>query len=264
MMPPAVGLRAHIELSRISGYVVGNTYHGTKHDASEQQPDKAIWMLQQWHATLPSTLQLTDGVTRDPACALLHMRYNQLLIVAIRPLFLTVVKRAVADRLMAQSLSGATPAQTAHLQLCIDAATHNMRLARHVSGLNGGRKLLHSALHFTFHAAVCLILRPLVFTDASTASADVDFGIEIMFKAGAQGNTDGRRCGDTLQELRALVHRLLAPPDDVGIGTSSAPLVVPEAQAPIPIPMPGADDPVLYDELMTWMGDDWPGYAFAQ
>ncbi|KAK2594203.1 hypothetical protein QQS21_008092 [Conoideocrella luteorostrata] len=270
-MPPAAGLRAHVELSRISGHVVGNTYHGGKIEAITRQPDNAIWMLEQWQSALPASVQLTEGLSNDPASCLLHMRYNQLLIVAIRPLFLSAVKRAVADRLMAQTTSVDDIPQIEHLKCCIAAAVRNMALARHLSTLNGHRKTLHAGLHFVFHAAVCLILRPLVFRkessqeDAIAAMNDVNFSVEKMLEASSKGNTDGQSCADTLQELQRLVERLLAPfsrdPMLSMETSSSVPPMTPHlVGSQEPPPMPIGDDPILYDELVTWMGDDWPIY----
>ncbi|KAJ6438752.1 thymidylate kinase [Purpureocillium lavendulum] len=288
-MPPAFGLRAHVELSRISGHVVGNTYHGAKGGAGidaagARQPDNAIWMLEQWQSSLPPALRLSaNGLSNDPAVCMLHMRYNQLLIVAIRPLFFSAVKRAVAERLMAQpppSSATNSEQQLGHLRCCIVAAARNMRLARHSITLNGHRKLLHAGLHFIFNAAVCLILRRLVVAPGEQEDEElrhvqggVEFAIEKMLEASRTGNSDGRRCAETLRDLGVLVGRLTAPtavtPTDpmlAGAGPSMhaggmAPLLPMTSQElPVPPPMPIGEDQVLYDELMTWMGDDWPVY----
>lgn len=286
-MPPAAGLRAHVELSRISGHVVGNTYHGAKGEAAPRQPDNAIWMLEQWQATLPPAVRLgPDGLSGDPACCLLHMRYNQLLIVAIRPLFYSAVKRAVAERLMAQPPSADSSPHLGHLRRCTDAAARNMRLARRVVALNGHRKLLHAGLHFIFNAAVCLILRGLVVArrDAAAelhaATGDVDFAVDMMREASAKGNADGGRSEQTLRDLRVLVARLTAaapagsgpaPAASDPMALGAGPALAPSSMAPpllshehhldlLP-PMAIGEDPVLYDELMTWMGDDWPIYS---
>ena len=285
-MPPAAGLRAHVELSRISGHVVGNTYHGTKGETAPRQPDNAIWMLEQWQSTLPPPVQLgPDGLSNDPACCLLHMRYNQLLIVAIRPLFYSAVKRAVAERLMAQPPSADSNPHLKHLKCCIDAAARNMRLARHVITINGHRKLLHAGLHFIFNAAVCLILRSLVVVrqdaeELHAAIGDVDFAIDRMREASTKGNSDGGRSEQTLRDLRVLVGRLTAAPAGSGSGSGSGPAsnpmmlgagqaLDPSMVGPLLLshenhdllpPMPIGEDPVLYDELVTWMGDDWPIY----
>lgn len=288
-MPPAAGLRAHVELSRISGHVVGNTYHGSKGGVGSasgaRQPENAIWMLQQWQSSLPSPLRLSvNGLSDDPAVCLLHMRYNQLLVVAIRPLFFSAVKRAVAERLMAQPHplpSSNQQQQLGHLSCCIAAAADNMRLARHVITLNGHRKLLHAGLHFIFNAAVCLILRRLVAApeeqegddEVRQASDGIEFAIQRLLDASQAGNGDGRRCAETLRDLVVLVGRLTvptaaAPPGSI-LGCVGQPAHAGNAiplpsmgsqELPAPPPMSIGEDPILYDELMTWMGDDWPVY----
>ncbi|KAG6034283.1 hypothetical protein E4U41_006599 [Claviceps citrina] len=274
MMPCAVGLRAHVELSRISGHVVGNTHHGEKKEAGSRQSDHAVWMLEQWLSALPPAVRLTDGLSDDPAACLLHMRYNQLLIVAVRPLLLSAVKRAVGGLLTAQKCPPEGTSQNEHLKCYIEAAVRNMALARHLSTLSGHRKTLHAGLHFVFHAAVCLILRPLVFKnetvqdDAISALNDVDYGISTMLEASRKGNSDGQACAVTLQELRSLVERLLAlrGQETISQATSSSAtflathLVAGSQETAATPPMPIGDDPVLYNELVTWMGDDWPLY----
>ena len=80
-LPPADGLRAHVELSRISGHIVCNTYRVSPWENVTdplRHVEKAIEMLERWKADLPPRLQLLDNVlTDDPACCLLHMGYNQ-------------------------------------------------------------------------------------------------------------------------------------------------------------------------------------------
>lgn len=80
-MPPAAGLRAHVELSRISGHIVCNTYRVSPWESITdplRHVEKAIEMLERWKADLPPLLQLFDNdLSDDPACCLLHMGYNQ-------------------------------------------------------------------------------------------------------------------------------------------------------------------------------------------
>lgn len=80
-MPPAAGLRAHVELSRISGHIVCNTYRVSpweKKTGPARHSEDAIRMLDQWQEGLPPILQLSsNGMSDDPACCLLHMGYNQ-------------------------------------------------------------------------------------------------------------------------------------------------------------------------------------------
>lgn len=82
-MPSAAGLRAHVELSRISGHIVCNTYRIApwKHttDGAAKHVDEAMHMLGRWINNLPKSLQLSrsDEMTDDPAVCMLHMAYNQ-------------------------------------------------------------------------------------------------------------------------------------------------------------------------------------------
>ena len=117
-LPPAIGLRAHVELCRISDYLVYSNYR------EAGLPDlltratvrvaKALEMLEKWRVSLPRPLQLpADPLTlipvdlftqassfgqgpaallsgavnfgQDRACWALHMSYNQVSPPARRP-----------------------------------------------------------------------------------------------------------------------------------------------------------------------------------
>ncbi|KAM3528602.1 hypothetical protein NHJ13051_002293 [Beauveria bassiana] len=279
-MPPAAGLRAHVELSRISGYVVCNTYRIAPWDSvngsgdSSQSPGKVMWMLEQWKSTLPLRLQLSpDGLSNDPACVMLHMRYNQLIIVATRPLFFIAVKKSVAERLMPQGSSKEYNIQLAHLRMCIDAASNNIKLARHFMTINRHPKPLHAMLHYCFSASVCLILESLVYPQQSATpdqnasrSADIQFALDILQGCERlKSNPSDKSCTETLHDLQLLVARLTTPVHlDPQIGnphlqalglTNSFP------QPPPPPPMPIESEPALYNELVNWMDDDWFMYG---
>lgn len=81
-LPPAAGLRAHVELARISGHIVCNTYRVAPFDhipgGAARHVERAQSMLDGWLAALPPTLQMpADQLSPDPACCLLHMAHNQ-------------------------------------------------------------------------------------------------------------------------------------------------------------------------------------------
>ncbi|KAL7941362.1 hypothetical protein V8C42DRAFT_334957 [Trichoderma barbatum] len=272
-MPPAAGLRAHVELSRISGYVVCNTYRVAPWEASRgglsKQPDKAIWMLQQWQSTLPPRLQLSpDGLSNDPASCLLHMRYNMLLILAIRPLFLGAVKRSIAKRLVVQT---AEPSSThsEHLKLCIAAARRNIRLGRRLATLNISRKSpLHAEQHYSFNATVCLILEDLISDEEvseeerEARNSDINFGIELE----EDGLTNfGQTSSNSLRHLWALARRLMGSMAQTQ-ELNNARLVEqrfapPMMTTPTDYSMPRlqiGEDHALYDELVAWVDDEWP------
>ncbi|KAM0454813.1 hypothetical protein ACHAPV_008186 [Trichoderma viride] len=276
-MPSAAGLRAHAELSRISGYVVCNTYRVAPWEAARgglsRQPDKAIWMLQQWQSTLPPGLQLSpDGLSNDPACCFLHMRYNMLLILAIRPLYLGAVKRSIAKRLMLQTVDSYTHSE--HLKLCIAAARRNIRLGRQVRALNIARKSpLYAEQHFSFNATVCLILEDLISDEEvseeerEARNRDILFGIQIE-EEGLTGFGQTSALSNTLRHLWTLARRLtgsIAQAQEV----STAQLVEQRLAPPMMTTLPGysmprmqtGEDHALYDELVAWVDDEWPVYS---
>jgi hypothetical protein len=84
-MPPCAGLRAHVELSKISGYIICETFKIAPRNCKSGYPanniDIALGMLQAWQEQLPVTLQMpTNSIQGDPACGLLHMAHNQLIV----------------------------------------------------------------------------------------------------------------------------------------------------------------------------------------
>ncbi|KAH7130011.1 hypothetical protein B0J13DRAFT_627143 [Dactylonectria estremocensis] len=220
-MPSAAGLKAHVELSRISGHIVCNTYRvspGEKWTGSVRHSEDAIRMLDQWQENLPPILQLSaNGLSDDPACCLLHMGCNQLLILTIRPVFFAAVKKTFAERLVTRQSSLNSHPQLSHLRRCVIAAEHNIRLARHILALNHPRKLLQAGLHFIFNAAICLMLQDLIYIedvtpkDPHARDHDLDFVIARFEEESQVESNYGRDCAAVLRDLRALVQRLQAP-----------------------------------------------------
>lgn len=203
-LPSSAGLRAHIQLSRISEHITCNLYRvaptpdASNHPATNR--DKAIFMLEQWHMGLPPALQLTpDGISQDPATCTLHMYSNHLLILAMRPTLLSAVKSNLTRD------SPTPPTVNPAWESCIAAALRNMRLARHLATLHQPRRLLHSGLHFVFSAVVCFILQSLLGGDDVTSRREIDFGVELFDKEGQTGNTYGLSCANSLRELQVLV-----------------------------------------------------------
>lgn len=272
-LPPAAGLRAHVELSRISGYVVCNTYRIAPSESSASaetahSPGRVMWMLEQWKSTLPAHLQLTrDGLHNDPACCMLHMRHNQLVIVATRPLFFVAVKKSMAERL-AQSKATDSATQLEPLKACVESARSNMRLARHFLTINRHSRPLHALLHYCFTAACCLILQdlvqPLKMSDDSTErSQDIQFAISVLENQEAcLNNPDSKSCTSCLHDLRLLVARLTSPaqPEPTFQSNTAQLQAMGLTEEFMPQPMHIETQPALYNELVTWMDDEWLMY----
>ncbi|KAH7161604.1 hypothetical protein EDB81DRAFT_785116 [Dactylonectria macrodidyma] len=292
-MPPAAGLKAHVELSRISGHIVCNTYRvspGEKRTGSVRHSEDAIRMLDQWQESLPPILQLSsNGLSDDPACCLLHMGCNQLLILTIRPVFFAAVKKTFAERMVTRQSSLNSHPQLSHLRRCVVAAERNIRLARHILALNHPRKLLQAGLHFIFNAAICLMLQDLIYIedvapkDPHARDHDLDFVIARFEEESQVESNYGRDCAAVLRDLRALVRRLQTPikqsmagarpgepPQQLGHGLAAPRTTTmhmgqswPQKPATniLQQPIHVEQGHTLYEELVSWIDDDWQPYG---
>lgn len=181
-----------------------------------RRPEDALRMLDRWLEDLPPVLQLRGpGLSDDPACCLLHMAYNQLVILAVRPVFFAAVKKAFAERLTSRASSLSSHPRIGLLGRCVAAADANVRLARHTLALNHPRKLLQAGLHFIFNAAICLMLRALLDAEPRLGrrggrgrECDLDFVVARFDEEARLGSNYGRDCAAVLRDLRVLVQRL--------------------------------------------------------
>ncbi|KAK2135209.1 hypothetical protein NOF04DRAFT_1340408 [Fusarium oxysporum II5] len=222
-MPPADGLKAHVQLSRISCHIVCNTYRiSPSEDAARpvRSLEGEISMLDEWCLKLPPTVQLaSNGLSDDPATCLLHMHYNQLIILTIRPVFFALVKKSFAEKLVSRQCSLSSHPQLPLLKRCIASAEHNIQLARQILLVNHPRKLLQAGLHFIFNAAIVLMLQQLVedlcpsSRSEKARSLDLDFVIGRFEDESRVGSNYGRDCATVLRDLRVLVQRLPIPVD---------------------------------------------------
>ncbi|KAF4451754.1 putative transcriptional regulatory protein C3C7.04 [Fusarium austroafricanum] len=222
-MPPADGLTAHVELSRISSHIVCNTYRISPSEdivRPVRSLEAEIGMLDEWSRKLPASVQLTsNGLSDDPATCLLHMHYNQLIILTIRPVFFALVKKSFAEKLVSRQCSLSSHPQLPLLKRCIASAEHNIRLARQILLVNHPRKLLQAGLHFIFNAAIVLMLQQLVedlcpsSRSEKARSLDLDFVIGRFEDESRVGSNYGRDCATVLRDLRVLVQRLPIPVD---------------------------------------------------
>ncbi|KAL9569641.1 hypothetical protein ACKAV7_006271 [Fusarium commune] len=287
-MPPADGLKAHVELSRISCHIVCNTYRiSPSEDAARpvRSLEGEISMLDEWCLKLPPTVQLaSNGLSDDPATCLLHMHYNQLIILTIRPVFFALVKKSFAEKLVSRQCSLSSHPQLPLLKRCIASAEHNIQLARQILLVNHPRKLLQAGLHFIFNAAIVLMLQQLVedlcpsSRSKKARSLDLDFVIGRFEDESRVGSNYGRDCATVLRDLRVLVQRLPIPVDmstatrsvnmtqttttydpianrtHVDMGQQWSDKLTSEAlQQPILVDQ----GHILYNELVSWIDVDW-------
>lgn len=284
LMPPVAGLRAHIELARISGYIVCETFkiapRNYKPGHSTENIDVALAMLDKWKSQLPIVLNIShDDVHLDTACCMLHMAQDQLVVLTTRPTFLAAVKQAVAERFIGRQWLIEQHSHGTHLRTCSAAAHRNLSLARR---LWSSRKFLQAGLHFVFNAAVILLLDrivhgtqahlvglghaiPMQHIEEELHASEIQFAIHVFEQESRTGTNYPRDCCRVLQDLKALVDRYLSQsrascqtgsiaghdrdPSAVQIDPDPSS----EAQLSQAFPSDGND---LYQELMTWVQSD--------
>lgn len=236
-LPTCAGICANIELSRIAGHVVSDTYHtspGTWTDVKSlalTHVEKTLRMLSNWQRDLPPALQLSQEIlSRDRPLCTLHMNYNQLLVLTIRPMFLIAVKKAVADRFVTtqpwqsqdrqqQTTEPSRPAWTgieSHPQIglfrdCSDAARRNLGLGRWLAKISPASKLLLPDMHCIFNAAILLLLHQVVFVNLRSGDvSDISFALDVFAREAAAvvGDKYARDCLRVMQDLAGLVRRV--------------------------------------------------------
>lgn len=270
-MPPCIGLRAHVELSRISGYIVCETFkiapRNYRPGYSVMSIEKALKMLEEWNSELPPALSSGDGA--DTAVLSLHMASNQLIVLTTRPILLAAVKQAVAERYINGHWFLQQHAHEKLIKACTEAAHRNIALARRLCAV---RKLLQAGLHFVFNAGVVILLEQILkfseghkTTIPNVHTPEIEFTIRTFEEESKTGTNYPRDCFKVLQDLRALVARYLshehglAEPGSYPDGASGIPsqpwAAQPGSQAQENTSsVDGRSD--LYEEMRTWIQSD--------
>ncbi|ROV89707.1 hypothetical protein VMCG_10341 [Cytospora schulzeri] len=256
-LPPPDGLCAHVKLSRIAGYIVSNTYSIAPREDMINVEDpvaqvvEPLRMLGEWreglepHLQIPldlpaepqipfevtPDLQMPLGSPDDPkdlyadrALCTLHMKYNQLIILTLRPLFFLAVKSYIGGDLIRVPRDIYDHAHRDYILQCRDAARRNLRLGRHISkrcnwGDDIPGKLTMPDLHHIFNAAVVLLLHHMVFIEVRTSDSDgIRFAMDVFKEeakteclsggGGAIATGYASDCLGVLNDLAALVARI--------------------------------------------------------
>ncbi|KAK4173064.1 hypothetical protein QBC36DRAFT_336580 [Triangularia setosa] len=236
--PSPIGLRAHLELSRITHRII---YNGLRKQSDGKNPDdgkiraeahvkRSLKTLERWLKDLPPALQLPKRIHedlhlpdgwgrrfevppafgRDRARWALHMSYNQLIILAVRPVLLTAVRKAIASLVSTGKLFNIYDnALVDEIRRCTDAAQSNLRLGCLMRDHSPHGRLLVQDLHHIFNAAVFLTMYQLVFVNIRTQLvADVDWAIEVFKQEQETGCAYAKDCFEVLRDLRFLVSEL--------------------------------------------------------
>ncbi|KAG9256932.1 fungal-specific transcription factor domain-containing protein [Emericellopsis atlantica] len=215
-LPPAAGLIAHVELARISGYIVCNTYRvapwrgaSTQNKAPQHCVDEAAQMLQSWQDSLPLPLRM-DSVSfnRDPAVCILQMSFHQLVVLTARPIFFIAVKKAVAERCIQPGGIPWSPEghpRRHHIEAGLASAGWNLRIARWLVQLDASRRFAHAELHYVFNAAIIRVLEDLARESLPVPDPDVTFALELLKSDAESGSSYSRDCWVVLTGLAGLV-----------------------------------------------------------
>jgi hypothetical protein len=167
-------------------------------------------MLMEWRQSLPPALQTPENVrSTDRACIELHLAYNQLLILTIRPIYFIAVKKAVADRYINGKFDVQSHPHLPKFLECSTAARRNLNLGQRLSMLGRFPRLLHAGLHHVFNAAVILQLHQLLFdTREPMDESGIQFAIAAFENEARNANMYADDCTRVLLDLNSLVQRL--------------------------------------------------------
>ncbi|KAK0629243.1 hypothetical protein B0T17DRAFT_489175 [Bombardia bombarda] len=254
-LPNPSGLREHVKLADISNYIVYNSYrtgYEEEEDSPREPPNmddmeldddsdmeydmdpkskklrKAMRMLHRWKKTLPRNLKDNDE-DNDRARCTLHMHYNQLVIITIRPAFLTAIKKVVAGGILSE-VGNERPVIEEHPHVdrfreCVESARRNIDLAgliRSGKTINSetslwttsdqtteNKKLLMPDLHHIFNAAIILMMHQIGFLNLRTSDVlYIEYATNIFKSEADMGSGYGKDCHKVLLDLKELVWAL--------------------------------------------------------
>jgi hypothetical protein len=211
-LPPAAGLHAHVELARISNYIVANVY-----DIARDEPlmstlciQKSLRLLTSWSDALPASVQATEeNFNGDRAVVELHMAKNQLIILAVRPLLFINAKMVTADMLLNARTTGHQISHKPELDLCADAARRNVHLWNRLLTFGRSARLSVSSVHYLFNAALTLQLyRLLADKDAQGDYDAIGFVISVLDVDDGSNRAYAKDCAQVLADFSSIMNRL--------------------------------------------------------
>ncbi|KAK0640586.1 hypothetical protein B0T16DRAFT_393026 [Cercophora newfieldiana] len=244
-LPSPLGLRAHVELSYISNFIVHDSCRSSPRegsqpggDAGADLPDgvqKAHTMLERWRRSLPAPLEIAQMPSDDEyqlpaflelpsyadrAHCLLHMAYNQLYILTVRPAFLGAVRTVVANRYLRKPEAVLPQEMDEELRKCSNRARENIALAKLLRGDSeagdtwameneGQHPLLVQELHHLFNAAVILMMHQIIYVHLRSKDTEaISRAIRIFEEEERTGSVYAKNCVVVLNELRRVAWRL--------------------------------------------------------
>ncbi|KAL1968170.1 hypothetical protein VTN77DRAFT_2005 [Rasamsonia byssochlamydoides] len=213
-LPPPDGLRAHVQLALIMGDISSKIYGA----CSRKQPlatfvchiNDCLQNLSEWLNSLPSTVQLTMSPSAEnPNKIILHLIYNQLVLLCTRPLLFLAVKARLTYYFVDATHSQRLQFPDSLIGTCVDAARRNAGL---ISGLMESRlaaMMLTLRYHYSFNAATVLALALLLPQHARTDDARlIETLLQDLKNPGQTENECSLDCAKMIAELYSIVERL--------------------------------------------------------
>lgn len=196
--------------------IYGTTSSGRSISTIMPGADASIQKLSLWIHNLPSSLQLQDEGVSDRARLILHMMYNQLLILTNRPFLFVAVKQAVAALYIPPGQHRSYSNYLSYLTCCADAARRNAQLTRQLVAANQASIFSTLDYHYAFNAAIVLQLSRLVPEVVSpTDEGDANFLQSYLYETGGRGNESAGDCARMIMEFGSVLSRLLGSPSAV-------------------------------------------------
>ncbi|KAE9382117.1 hypothetical protein N431DRAFT_393927 [Stipitochalara longipes BDJ] len=254
-LPSSAGLRAHAQLALIMDEIVNSVYGiastGLNYPQTLTRADTALEKLSSWKSELPSSLRAQpNSALSNRASLVLHLIYNQLLILCTRPSLFQAAKQSVAAKYLPK-YQHRQNWNTSHVDTCAAAALEITNLIQQLLLTNQTAILFD--YHFPFNAAIVLKLVSLLH-DRPEYTHGINVLMNYLQKAAEQGNESAADCARIMREFGDVVTRLNEQsakgveevPGGVNIGSGGYVVNNPSGQEI------QEEQSATYEELLSW------------
>ncbi|PYI33575.1 hypothetical protein BP00DRAFT_423991 [Aspergillus indologenus CBS 114.80] len=178
---------AFVKLARISSTIMRTIYSRSNFtETFLQREQKILLALQQWTQSLPDHLHL-QTTRHYPKCTILvHLQFNYCVILAIRPILLTLLDHL--SPIPAPDEPAIPATLTALKDACIHSARHTLTLCT-IEWTNGASSTYGYAFaQYIFTAALILLISSLLPGGTAEDLASVETAIEMLSSLVANGS----------------------------------------------------------------------------
>ncbi|ETN37454.1 uncharacterized protein HMPREF1541_08445 [Cyphellophora europaea CBS 101466] len=213
-LPQPDGLRAHVELSKITHYIAANVYGVSKHIAEPHSTalciHRALSMLKSWEYDLPDSLRYVERSNdQDHAAYDLQMAANHLKILAVRAWLFDSVKRATANLCLRGRRDDTESAHHNEIDLAVAAARQTIVILRHLVEIRKPNNLVHTSIHHIFNAALTLELyQILCVSDHTPDRESIHYIISLLEIQNGSNKPFAKDCAGVLSDLASMMVKL--------------------------------------------------------